>query len=272
MKPKPVAALIAMLLLFVAQGYSHDYWLEPASFYLPANGGKVNVRMHLGARLMSEEERPLQKARTPRFQLISSAGSEDLLITGMEGRTPVAQLTTKASGNYLIAMERAPTLITLEANKFEAYLAEEGLQPIIAERKRLNESAQIGHERYSRYLKTLLQIGELQDDTFARIVGHRLEIVPESNPYKLKAGDKLRVRVTFDGQPLRGVKVFAHHREAGKIDNQESMTNPDGRAEFSIARRGVWLIRLVHMRRCEAADCGEVDWESFWLSLTFGMK
>jgi hypothetical protein len=34
---------------------------------------------------------------------------------------------------------------------------------------------------------------------------------------------------------------------------------------------GEWLIRLVHMRRC-AADCAEIDWESFWGAYSFGMS
>lgn len=33
---------------------------------------------------------------------------------------------------------------------------------------------------------------------------------------------------------------------------------------------GVYLVRLVHMRRVNGEAA--IDWESFWAALTFGMK
>ncbi|WP_170959053.1 DUF4198 domain-containing protein [Magnetospirillum sp. 15-1] len=38
-------------------------------------------------------------------------------------------------------------------------------------------------------------------------VGHRLEIVPLADPYRLKAGEPLKIRVDLDGKPLRGAAV-----------------------------------------------------------------
>jgi hypothetical protein len=49
------------------------------------------------------------------------------------------------------------------------------------------------------------------------------------------------------------------------------MTGVNGVATFKIDKPGLWIVRLVTMRRC-AKDCGEADWESLWGALTFGAR
>ncbi|MGH9902841.1 MAG: DUF4198 domain-containing protein, partial [Pyrinomonadaceae bacterium] len=184
-------AAAILLLLLAAQALPHDYWLEPERFFLPAGGGRVRVRMHVGEHLKSEAARPLQKARTADFRMFSSAGAEDLLSPAREGQMPVAEVTLARDGNYLFVMERKATEIKLDAEKFRAYLVEEGLEPIIAARERAGESGREGRERYSRYLKSLVQVGGRHDATYGRKVGHRLEITPLVNPYALRPGASL---------------------------------------------------------------------------------
>lgn len=263
---------LPVLLMLCSAVFSHDYWLGPEPYFLPARGGMALVRLHVGDKLKSEEERPLQKDRTPRFQLFSSGEMLDLLTQGREGGKPVAQLRLTKPGNYLAAMERAPTEIKLEAQKFTAYLREERLGQIIAARASANESGKEGRERYSRHLKTLLQVGNVQDSIYRRALGHKLEIIPQTNPYSLRRGDDLTVQVLFEGQPLQQAAVFAHNRRAGRVSTQRATTDDFGRATMNFNRRGEWLVRLVHMRRCVAADCGDIEWESFWSTYSFGMR
>lgn len=272
MKTQTISGAFLLLLLAAAHALSHDYWLEPENFFLPASGGNVPVRLLVGEGLKSDEERPLQKQRTGKFVLLSAKGSLDLLASNEDGQTPVVSVSLNADGNHLLAMERKWTSIKIEPDKFKQYLHEEGLESIIAMRERAGESDTEGRERYSRYLKTLLQVGNRSDDTFKRIVGHRLEIIPQTNPYRAKHGDMLGVRISFDGKPLAGVKVFAENRDGGVTLKQDALTSHDGIARFKLNRRGMWSIRLVHMQRCTASDCDGMDWESFWAAYTFGMR
>jgi len=50
---------------------------------------------------------------------------------------------------------------------------------------------------------------ELEGLRFFRVIGHRLKIVPQADPFSLKAGEKLPVLVLFDGKPLAGEEVEA---------------------------------------------------------------
>ncbi|HVF49802.1 MAG TPA: DUF4198 domain-containing protein [Pyrinomonadaceae bacterium] len=265
-----LAALL--VLLCTARALTHDYWLEPQAFFVRAGVGRAVVRMHVGMNLKSEAERPLQKDRTVKFQLFSGAETQDLLASAQDNRTPVADVRLARSGTYLFALERKAATIKLDAPKFKEYLLEEGLESIIAERERARESASEGRERYTRYLKTLVQAGSRRDDTYRREVGQRLEIIPQENPYNLQRAQSLGVRVMFEGRPLAGVRVFAQSRNAGKDGILTATTDADGRASFKLQNAGIWAIRLIHMRRCAGADCADIDWESFWSSYTFGMR
>jgi uncharacterized GH25 family protein len=268
MKRRVIFAAAAALLTAVT-AYSHDYWFEPEAFFAPA-GGNVHVRLYVGEGLRSEEERPLQKEGASRFQMFSAGKTQDLLAAGREGQMPVTQLSFGPAGNYLLAMERKAQPITLDAKKFTAYLAEEGLEAIIAERERLGERNAEGRERYSRYLKLALQVGDRHDGECQRVVGLRLEIAPQFNPYRLKIGDTLKAQILFEGRPLAGAKVGANSKDHDDIKEHDAMTDKDGMVSFVIDRPGQWLIRLVHMRRCR--DCADADWESFWGAYSFGLK
>jgi len=59
-----------------------------------------------------------------------------------------------------------------------------------------------------KFGKTLVAIGEHHGGC-DRVIGHRLEIVPQADPFSLKAGEKLPVLVLFDGKPLAGEEVEA---------------------------------------------------------------
>lgn len=268
LRPVSAAALILMLTLAAT---AHDYWLEPERFFVGV-GDKINLRLFLGEGLRSEEERPFQKERTVSFRLISEKESRDLMAVGEDGKMPVAQLSFAREGNYLVEMVRNASTIKLDADKFNEYLVEEGLQNIIAERKRSGEDKREGRERYTRYLKSLLQAGAKRDNTYSKILGHRLEIIPLANPYGLKRGDAFRVRILFKGKPLTGATVEAFRRDGGSMVSQNAATDSRGEAGFKFDGGGAWNVRLVHMRRCAGVDCGEIDWESFWASLTFGAK
>lgn len=260
---------VAVLLFAALPAFSHDYWFVPEIFFAPERAS-IGVRLIVGDEFKIQEERPLQKEKTSRFQMFSAERTEDLLTAGTEGQNPVTRLTVGASGNYLIAMERKNQPITLEAKKFTDYLTEEGLDGIVAERRQRGESQKAGRERYSRYLKLLLQIGDRHDETYKRVVGQRLEIIPQANPYEMKLGDRLRVRVFFDTKPLAGAKVFAYSHDGGAVREQAVKTSSEGLVEFTIDKPGEWLVRLVYMRRCE--KCDAADWESFWGAYSFGVK
>src|SRR5262245_26251375 len=139
---------LTLLLTFAlaAPAGAHDYWLEPATFF-PAVNKPVAVSLHVGDRLKSEGARAFEKKPTLSFRLVGAKGTTDLAKSAREGDKPLASVRCPAAGTYVVAMERNSRLITLEAKKFNAYLTEEGLTDVLADRKKRGEADRPGRER-----------------------------------------------------------------------------------------------------------------------------
>ncbi len=79
-------------------------------------------------------------------------------------------------------------------------------------------------------------------------VGHELEIVPLSDPVKVKPGQKLSVKVLFRGKPLAGAQV---ERGDGKTmvaekDIPRFATDSEGVASIPVLKTGASLLVIDH--------------------------
>lgn len=259
----------ALSLCAMAPLAAHDYWfeIEPVA---PRVGESVAVRLWVGHHMVTEVERKLQLAKTPSFRVHSAAGTLDLLAGAKDDALPAARFTPARAGGQLIAMERNASFIELEAKKFESYLKDEGLDRIVLDREKRDETEKPGRERYARCLKYYVAAGPVAagDETYRRAVGHLLEIVPARDPATLRPGDRLPVTVTFAGKPLADAAISLLNRSAGLTGQQRTKTDAAGRAEFVVWERGLWVVRLVHMIRAPAGDA-QADWESTWGAYSF---
>jgi uncharacterized GH25 family protein len=158
--------------------------------------------------------------------------------------------------------------VTLPADKFNDYLKEEGLDAVIAARARSQVSQRDGREIFSRAAKSLVRSGEMTAAAGDRALGFPIELVAERNPYQMRSGDTLPVRLTFKGAPLAGALVMAFNQRHPFL-KKRVRSDQNGRATFTIDEPGPWLVKAVHM--VPAAAGSNADWESFWASLTFEM-
>ena len=197
---------------------------------------------------------------------MSKGPPRDLRPSLREGQSPIAELPTLAAGTHLVVLESTAIAIELAAPKFEEYLAEEHLDEVRRARTERKQGDAPGRERYTRYLKALVQVGAASDGTATRAVGGELEIVPTQDPFA--GGTTLAVQVLFRGKPLAGRFLVAAHRVAGKVTTETARTDGEGKARFTMERRGDWMVRLVQM---EPSREPGADWRSYWSSLTFSL-
>lgn len=258
------------MMLAAVRAFGHEYWFEPDNFFLKL---RETTALHLfvGSGLKNDEERAYQASKTNSFQMFSSSGTFDMRTMAEDDRSPIVNFSADRSGTYLLAMERNWSYIELKPEEFDEYLREDGMEYIIAERMRLGESKKEGRERYSRFLKTLIQVGGSHSGVAKSRIGARIEIVPLDNPYSKKAGDSLNLQVYFDGEPLSGKTVMGDNRFGDQFASQKLVTDKYGKVTIKLDRKGTWLVRLVYMQRCER-NCGDADWESFWAALSFGVR
>lgn len=267
---RPLVLGLLAALLVVTPAAAHDYWLE-FSPLAPAPSGPLALRLFVGEDFAAEAERAMQRDRTLALRQVTALGELDLLPQVRDGSTPFFDLRLGGAGGYLFGLERDASRISLKPLKFNRYLRHEGLGAAFAARKQAGERWQPARERYTRYLKSFVQVGDTVDGVSTRVLGHRIELVPGRDLAELRPGQRLAVQLRFDGQPLAGARVEAFVRGPGdRVADQAATTDADGRVEFTVDRAGPWLLRTVHMRRC--ADCRDAEWESFWTSYSFAVR
>lgn len=240
--------------------HAHDFWIAPSSFH-PAPGELVRVHLRVGDDPARAEPVIRDPERLVRLSAFDASGAESA-IPGFDGQDPAGLWKPTVPGTALLIYEGTPRPIELPAERFEHYLAEEGLEAIVAERARRGESALAGRERYSRSVKALVQVGpgELRD----RAVGLPLELVIDG-----AFGPKLSATLLWQGRPAADALVEAIALEglAGEPARLGARTDAAGRVSFTLPRGGRWMLATVHMERHQPG--ADAEWRSTWTSLAF---
>lgn len=244
-----------LLGLLAAPAAAHDFWIEPSSFR-PAPGERVAVRLRVGERLQGDPV-PRNPERIERFAAVGQAGESE--VAGIAGSDPAGWTSPAGPGLHWIVYDSSHARVELAGPRFDEYLAEEGLE-------RIRELRQGGEgpvrEIYSRCAKSLLRVGE-GSAGFDRALGLELELIPEKDPYGLKPGEALPVRLLYRGEPLDGALVAAMASPGSRVAARTS----GGRVSLKLDRPGLWLVKAVHM--VPATEGSGAEWESLWASLTF---
>ena len=190
-------------------------------------------------------------------------------------------------GTQLVALVSTPSFIELPAAEFTAYLREEGLDNALRYRQQQGEtSTKPGREAYRRCAKTLVLAtasarapADPADTTYRRVLNLPLELVPEQNPFRLRAGASLTVRVLRGGQPVPGALVQVW--EVQPVPDRDgsgtvapahfsTRTNNNGRVLLRLPSSGPYLVAANYIEPAPAALARQADWLSTWATLTFG--
>jgi uncharacterized GH25 family protein len=243
---------------------AHDFWIEPTGFIADL-GRVVGVKLRVGEEFRGEVV-PRSDAMIGDFVVVDTGGRRQ--VVGRDGSDPAGLLRVTSPGLMVIGYRSRPSPVTLPADKFTQYLKEEGLDSVIAARARSQASQRDGREVFSRAAKSLVRSGAMQPGSGDRALGFPIELVAERNPYQMRQGDALPVRLTFQDAPLAGALVVAYNQRS-PYRKLRVRSDRDGRATFTIDEPGAWLVKAVHMVPAPAGS--NADWESFWASLTFEM-
>ncbi len=242
---------------------AHDMWIEPATFS-PAQGEIVSVKLRVGQDLLGDPL-PRSAALFKQFSIVDGAGSRPAV--GREGGNPAGFVSVQHTGLAVIGYGSNPSVVEETAEKFNQYLREEGLEKIAQWRAQHNLTNAKVREQFSRCAKSLVLSGPAGHNDGDRVLGFNLELFAERNPYELRAGETLPVRLTYENRPLAGALVVAMNRQ-NPSEKITARTGTDGRVKLALpTRNGMWLIKAVHM--VPAADGSNADWSSYWASLTF---
>jgi hypothetical protein len=256
---------VSLFLLVVGGGarlLAHDMWIEPGS-YRPEIGRIMGLRLRVGQDFLGD---PLPRVPSliERFVVADSDGEK--AVVGRDGADPAGLFLPAKPGLVLVGYHSKPSAVVLTAQKFNQYLSEEGLETVAALREQRGETGAEAREQFVRCAKTLMLSGPAAASQSDRVLGFPLELVAERNPYLVKPGESLTVRLLYRGQPIAGVLVMALNQRdpAAKVSTRSDAA---GRVHLRLSQSGPWLIKAVHMIPTAAGS--DHQWDSFWASLTF---
>jgi len=204
-----------------------------------------------------ESDSAVNTSRIADFRGFTDDNSFEINDYKIEENSLVASLK-KDKRLKLVALELYPHPIVLETEKFAGYIKSEAAEKFIGA---TFDAPQ--RESYAKFAKVLIA-----NDSFEKVVGQKFEIILLTNPSNISAGERLKVKVLFDGKPLKNLRVTsgAQNLNDGKYF-AHSRTDADGLAEIEISGGGLWFVRTHFIRPHFDAD--KFDYESFWASVTF---
>jgi hypothetical protein len=275
-RPAPLSrvqgALVFSCCLVAARaGLSHDLWVVPGKYHL-AVGEPTRVFINSGD-TFPESLNLVGQHRITEVKLRRAGADLPLAEFRVDGQSLTFELRPPEAGSYVIAVGTHPRTVRLKAEDFEAFLEEERLTAVSKEREELGESGQAVVERYAKWAKAVVDVGDGDGGgaaaSWTAPVGHPIEIVPLGHPNRLAPGEELRIRVLYEGSPLAGAPIEGA-RAGGGSDSAESIsavTDDEGEALVRLPSAGRWYLRAIHFVRLR--DDPELQWESFWSTLSF---
>jgi uncharacterized GH25 family protein len=252
-------------------GLAHDMFLKAQESVVPSNSDQV-VRLINGT--FEKSENSISRDRMANVSIVANGGLTNPPHAAWydDEDSSYLKYRTGEAGTYVIGVSTHSNMITMSPEDFITYLKHDGVLDTLAAFEKENELISV-RERYSKHVRTIVQVGEKRTIDYKKQLGYPVEIVLDQNPYDLKFGKELSFRVLFNGNPVADQLVrasyegfHAHDASGSHINSYDLRTDKDGRARFLLSNKALWYISLIHMQKTNDA---EADYESNWATITF---
>lgn len=256
------AFLVSNLML-----YGQPLWMQPKDFFL-MEGERLLVTFRSGSNFTGQpwEFNRNDVSEITLHQLSQSKSVTDSLSAGQKESL---KLTIAGAGSSLITLATKPSTRSVSGEEFDDYLKDNGLDEVLSQRKRENKLGSEAQESLKFFSKLLFQNGKTIDDTYAKSIGHPVEIIPLKNPLQLKVGDELRFKILINGKSVFGTRVKVWNRFNNRTTIQNIYTEQDGTILVRISSPGPWMISFAAV---ESNKGGESLLKTNHGSYLFGVK
>ncbi len=234
---------MAVLLLCGITANAHEFILRPVQFDAEP-GHKLGFSVLASHVFMvSEEAEPAEQVEISLIEKDSrsnvSVRKNDMLQT-LDG-----MIELKKQGTVILAGHRKG-MIWSQTTQGWKQAGKKELQGVISSGK------------YEKFCKTLINVGKA-DDGYKKVIGHKLEIVPVSDPSEAVVGKYLTFRIIYDGKPL-SAGVYATYDGFSSNPNTYcyfTEANEEGMAKVKITHPGVWMVRTEQKSKEVTEDYDE---------------
>ncbi len=252
-----------VLLVFglVGSAKAHFLWLNPWAYHLDT-GEDLRLTLGFGHNFPGPGGDFLEASYLKTLFLWGPEGTRVDLKTGKYPILFKSPSVLEKEGTYLLVAAKKPGFFSKTATGFA--------------RKPKNELSDVIECKYSkRYAKALITVGKPGGKAYQKVIGHELEIIPLKDPYLLRVGDGLPVKVLYQGRPLAKTWVLATYEGFSPTGHQTyfsfaARTNRRGETVIRLDHRGVWLIFVSHQEPYPQPDVCDVS--TAVATLTFELR
>jgi uncharacterized GH25 family protein len=263
---KKIIFSLSVLSLFILCS-SHEFWIEPKTFFTEI-GQPILVSLQVGENFTGEKWAVGTSRVTDFSSFLREKKTNWLAMLEKKGLDSL-ECRFSEEGTHLLSLKTNSKFIELEAEKFNEYLHEDGLDAVSKARILRGDTLKKGKEFYRREAASLIQVGKKTTPLQFDNTNFDLKIIPEKNPLTVMAGSNLTFQITFKNKPFANALVCHWHKINGKVNTIKVRSDANGKVEFK-PQIGDNMISVVQM--IEHTDKAEADWQSIWGNLTFGIK
>ena len=244
---------------------AHEFWIDPVAFQLPI-GAPLVADIRVGQDFSGAAYAYLPP-QFRRFDLITSQGTQT--VPGRPGDRPALNMPTTATGlSVAVHVTTDSTLTYREWDKFNAFVTHKDFAWAAADHLRRGLPETGFKERYSRYAKSLLAVGDGAGKD--REIGLVTELVALTNPYTDDLSQGMVLRAYYQGAPRADVQIEVFEKnDDGSVQTTLHRTDDTGLVRVPVRAGYRYMADAVVMRPLDAATSGGAVWESLWASLTF---
>ena len=267
-KLRRTSLFILMLAAFIGiAAANHDYFLLPESFFMH-KGDKLDVHLLSGDQFVKQDEIGYPAAKTTRFMLYDGNKKIDLSKLAKDTVAPLVSYRMENHGQALLEMTLGVDHSSSSRDSYAEFLTGQGYDKL-AEKVKSSNQFRV-KEKYTRYLKTLVSVGDHDGNAYEKVLNDEYEIILKDNPYDKKYGDDMSALLKFKGKPAGNAAIALYIKSiGGNVYPQNLITDKNGMINFTMTREGIYLLRSV---RVEATKDNDADYESWWASYTFAFS
>lgn len=253
--------------LTITSASAQDYVLLPENFILH-KGDKLDLHLISVNQFTKTNELKYEASKTAKFELLSPKKT-DLLAMAKDSAAPIISIPVENEGLNTITMVRKSVTDDIESDDFIKMLEDEGFAQYAEKAK--NGSKDSFREKYTWYLKSLIQVEKNSGNGFDKPLNEDFEIILKDNPYKGSYGADIIAQVKLRGKAIANVNVMMYVKTADgrNIFAQKLSSDKEGQIYFKLSREGVYLLRALYTE--PSKDKG-ADFETWLTSYTFGFS
>lgn len=260
--------LFCLFVLMSTSVSAQNYVLLPENFILH-KGESLNLHLITANQFIKEYELKYEHSKTAKFSIQAGSRKTDLLTVAKDSASPVISMPMENEGLNTITMVRKSVTDDIESDDFIKMLEDEGFTQYAEKAK--NGSKDSFTERYTWYMKSLIEVEKNSANGFEKPLNEDYEIVLKDNPYKGNYGDDIIAQVRLKGKPAVNAVVTLYIRTAtgNAIFAQKLSSDKEGQVYFKLSREGIYMLRSLYT---EPSKQKGIDFETSMASFTFGFS